>query len=76
MHTIEFMVDEKQVSTTDKELSADAILELAGLDSTKRYLVRLEGKKQISYQGRGGDIIKVHPNQEFLSVGIGPTPLS
>lgn len=76
MHTIEFKVDDETVSTEEKELSADAILVLAGLDPTTRYLVRLFGKNQESFKDRGTEMIKVHPNQEFLSVGFGPTPLS
>jgi hypothetical protein len=76
MNTIEFTVDERRVSTTEKDLTANEILALASLDPAKSYLVRLEGKHQISYKDRGTESIKVHPHQEFLSVGIGPTPLS
>lgn len=50
MNTIEFKVDDDPVSTSEKELTADAILTLAGLDPAKRYLVRLFGKNQESYK--------------------------
>lgn len=76
MHAIEFTVDETHVTTTDKTLTASAILALAGIDPLTHYLVELRGKQQISYEGKVDEPIKVHPNQEFLSVRVGPAPLS
>jgi hypothetical protein len=73
---IEFTVDGEPVTTTAEILTPDQILRLAGIDPATSYLVKVEGRKQESYQGRGDEPIRVHEHQVFVSVSTGPTPTS
>lgn len=71
-----FTVDGETVVTVDRTLTADEILRLAGLDPSVHYLVEIRGREQVSYQGRGGEEIKIHPHHAFVSAATGPTPVS
>lgn len=73
---IEFTVDGEPVTTTEEILTPDQILRLAGIDPATSYLVKVEGRKQESYQGRGDEPIRVHEHEVFVSVSTGPTPTS
>jgi hypothetical protein len=73
---ITFTVDEAEIVTEDKELTPDEILVLAGLDPATRYLVRVKARKQESFEGKGEIPIKVHEGEDFISVAVGPTPVS
>jgi hypothetical protein len=73
---ITFTVDGEAVSTADKELTPNQILELAGVDPAAAYLVQVKGRHQESFEGRGDEPIRVHKNDTFVSVSTGPTPTS
>jgi hypothetical protein len=73
---IEFTVDDEPVITTEEILTPDQILQLAGIDPATSYLVKVEGRHQESYQGRGDEPIRVHEHEVFVSVSTGPTPTS
>jgi hypothetical protein len=73
---ITFTVDDEPVSTTEEQLTPNQILGLAGIDPATSYLVRITGRHQESYQGRGDEPIRVHQNEVFVSVSTGPTPTS
>jgi hypothetical protein len=73
---IEFTVDGEPVITTEEILTPDQILRLAGIDPATSYLVKVEGRHQESYQGRGDEPIRVHEHEVFVSVSTGPTPTS
>lgn len=74
--SVTFTVDGEQLTTSEKELTANQILALAGVDPTTNYLVKVKGRHQESYQGRGDERIKVHEHDTFVSVSTGPTPTS
>jgi hypothetical protein len=74
--SITFTVDDEPVTTTEKQLTPNQILVLAGIDPATNYLVQTEGRHQVSYEGRGDDPIRVHENAAFVSVSTGPTPTS
>jgi hypothetical protein len=69
-------VDGEPVTTTEEILTADQILRLAGIDPATSYLVKVDGRKQESYQGRGDEPIRMHEHEVFVSVSTGPTPTS
>jgi hypothetical protein len=69
-------LDGEDLTVPDRDLTPNEILTIAGLDAATHYLVRLKGRNQESYQGRGEEAIKVHPNEKFLSLSTGPTPTS
>jgi len=48
----------------------------AGLKSEERYLVQIEGRHQESYQNRMDEVIHMHEHQKFVSVFVGPVPVS
>jgi hypothetical protein len=73
---ITFTVDGEPIITTEASLTPNQILGLAGVDPATNYLVQVEGRHQVSYQGRGDELIRVHENAVFLSVSTGPTPTS
>lgn len=72
----EITVDGKPVTLSDPETTPNQILTLVGLDSATHYLVRIEGRSQHSFEGKGNETIHVHPGEKFVSVSIGPTPVS
>jgi hypothetical protein len=57
-------------------MTANEILGLAEIDATKNYLVQKHGRKQVSYQDRGDETIKLHPNDTFISVPLPDTTVS
>jgi hypothetical protein len=73
---IEITVDGRPVTLDDPNTTPNEILRLAGLDPATNYLVRVEGRHQVSFEGRGDEQIHVHPGEKFVSVSIGPTPAS
>jgi hypothetical protein len=74
--SITFTVDGEPVTTTEEQLTPNQVLGLAGIDPATNYLVQVEGRHQVSYQGRGDEPIRVHDNAVFVSVSTGPTPTS
>jgi hypothetical protein len=76
VRSITFTVDGEPVTTTVAELTPNDILRLAGIDPATNYLVRVKGREQESFQGRGNDPIRVHQHEVFVSVSTGPTPTS
>jgi len=73
---IEITVDGRPITLDDPETTPNEILRLAGLDPVTNYLVRVEGRHQVSFEGRGDEHIRVHPGEKFVSVSTGPTPVS
>jgi len=73
---ITFTVDGEPVTTPEEILTPNQILTLAGIDPATNYLVKVSGREQESYQGRGDERIRVHEHEVFVSVSTGPTPTS
>lgn len=75
---IEITVDGRPITLDDPETTPNEVLRLAGLDPATNYLVRVEGRHQVSFEGRGDEHIRVHPGEKFVSVSVstGPTPVS
>jgi hypothetical protein len=72
--TVTITLDNEPLPDVPRDTTPNAILNLAGIDSTSHYLVRIEGRHQESYAGRGDTEITVHENEVFVSVSTGPTP--
>jgi hypothetical protein len=73
---ITFTVDGEQFTAPEEFLTPNQVLVLAGIDPATNYLVKVSGREQESYQGRGGERIRVHEHEVFVSVSTGPTPTS
>lgn len=74
--SIKFTVDGEEFTTDDRTLTPTQILQIAGIDPATRYLVEVKNKRTISYQGKPEEIIHINKDDKFLSVFMGPTPVS
>lgn len=75
-HVINYTVNDEPQSTTEKELTPSQILTKAGIDPAINYLVEIRGRNKISYKDKPNKPIKMHENMKFISVSIGPKPVS
>lgn len=73
---VQITLDGDSLVLPSREVSPNQILTIAQLDPTTHYLVLVEGRHQVSYQGKGDDTIQVHNNEAFISLSTGPTPTS
>ena len=73
---ITFTVDTEPITTREEHLTPNQVLSLAEIDPATHYLVRVEGRRQTSYQGRGDEKIRLHDGDVFVSASTGPTPTS
>ncbi len=76
MHQIEFKVNSQIIKTIEHELTPVQIMGLAHIDPQTNYLVQIKGHEQISYQGKPEEEIHLHEHMVFITVSIGPTPVS
>lgn len=69
-------LDGELITVPDRTVTPNEILALAKLDVSTHYLVKVKGRDQTSYQGKGDDLIKVKDGEVFISLSTGPTPTS
>ncbi|WP_329441426.1 hypothetical protein OG906_08540 [Streptomyces sp. NBC_01426] len=74
--TVTITVDNEPVTGVPRHTTPNAILQLAEIDPATHYLVKIAGRHQESFQGRGGEPITVHEREKFVSLSTGPTPTS
>jgi hypothetical protein len=74
--TVEISIDGDDYVAPSKEMSADDILRLAGIDPTQNYLVEKQGREQTSYKDKGSTLIKLHKHDTFISVPLGDATVS
>ncbi len=77
-HEIHFTVDGEPCETKRHEMTPDEIIrEYGGKDPATNYLVQIKkGGENVSYQGKGGEVIKLHNGMQFQIISTGPTPVS
>ncbi len=63
-------------TTEEQRLTPRQILEKAGIDPATCYLVRVHGQDQDSFRDHMDEPIVMHPHLTFISVCLGPTPIS
>lgn len=74
---VKIMIDDEPFTAPDKEMTARAIIELAGVDPVDHYLKELKGRReQISYKDRPDELIKLHKGSTFVTVPTGDTGVS
>jgi len=76
MPTFDYTVDDEPQSTSAHILTPNEILNNAKIDAATHYLVQLEGKNHVSYQGKPSEQIHMHEHMKFISISTGPTPVS
>ncbi|HSZ58354.1 MAG TPA: hypothetical protein VK797_22000 [Tepidisphaeraceae bacterium] len=76
-HDIEYTVDGEPQATTEKELTANQILEHAKINPQTNYLVELLGPhERKSFEDQPNDEVRLHDEMRFVSVARCPTPVS
>jgi hypothetical protein len=75
-HTVDISVDGEIYVAPAKEMTADDVLRLAGIDPAENYLVEKHGREQVSYQGKGSGLVKLHERETFISVPTGDVTVS
>jgi len=58
------------------EMTPNQILVVANMDATTHYLVEIQGVHRTTYENKGNEPIKVHPNAKYSSVFTGATGVS
>jgi hypothetical protein len=74
--TVTFTVDGEPVTTQERKLTPVQIMKLADVDPATNYLVRVEGRHQVSYKDTPDEKTEVHEGEVFVTVPTGPTPVS
>lgn len=74
-HETTYFVDNEPQSTTEKELTVKTILENAGYDPAKHYVIELRGDQQIQHKDVN-ESIKIHEKMKFAAIFTGETPVS
>lgn len=75
MTEITYKVDDAAFTTDKPELKVKKILEIAGFDPAKFYLIEVQPKEE-SFKGRDNEAIHMVENMLFITAKIGPTPVS
>jgi hypothetical protein len=82
--TVEIEVDGEELTAPERDSTPREIIDLArdiiaraGKDPAHVYLVELKGKRErTSYKDRADEEIRLHEHQSFITVSLGPTPVS
>ena len=74
--TVHFTVDDETISTREHDLTPDKVIELAGVDPSNHYLVRVTGSKQESFRDKSGVPFHIAQNDKFITLMMAPCPVS
>lgn len=74
---VEIFIDGDLVEAPDHSESERQLLALIGKKIEEAYLVLIKGKREReSYKDRPDEPIKLHKGMKFVTVCVGPTPVS
>lgn len=73
---VEILFDGEPLRLPAGDTTPNEILTIAGLDPATNYLVLIQGRHQVSYQGNGDEQIHAHKDESFIALSTGPTPTS
>lgn len=76
LHPVTVIFDDDPLTLHDHKTTPNAMLTLLNLSPATHYVVRLNGRKRESLQGKGDEEITVHRQERFVSVSTEPTPTS
>ena len=74
LFTIE--IDNEPYQTPEKTMTANAILQLGGLNPKENYLVQIKRGSRISYKDKGEVEIDLFEGAKFVGQYLGPTSVS
>lgn len=76
-HELTIFVDNEPFHTMRRHMTPNEIIvEAAKADPAQNYLVRIQGKERISYEGKGDEPIRLRNEMNFQVIFVGPTPVS
>lgn len=73
---IEILFDGEPLRLPSSDITPDEILAVAGLDAATNYLVLIQGRHQVSLQGKGTESMHIRKGESFIALSTGPTPTS
>ena len=76
LKAVSITIDGEEFEIEDRTQTPDELLALAVSNPDQHYLIKVKNKKQISFQGRGGEGLRVHKGDAFVTVFMGPTTVS
>ncbi|TDB38237.1 MAG: hypothetical protein D9V44_09440 [Actinobacteria bacterium] len=75
-HEFEISIDGEEYTLTQKEMPATEILSLAGKSYDAFYLVEMRADHTRAEYKDGSAVVKLHNGLKFITVHVGPTPVS
>lgn len=69
-------IDGEEFQIEDRTETPNQLLALAGLTPADHYLIEVKNKKQVSFVGKGDEVIHIQKGDTFVSVFTGPTTVS
>jgi hypothetical protein len=76
-HPVEIVIDNAEIVAPAKVENERELLSLVGKTLTEAYLVLVKGKRdRESFKDRPDEPITLHKGMRFVTVPIGPTPVS
>lgn len=75
-HVIHYKVNDDDQQTTEHVLTPRQIMSKAGIDPDQNYLVEIIGSTRKSFKDSPEKEIHMHENQRFITVFVGPVPVS
>lgn len=73
---ISISIDGEEYLIADRTMTPNQLLALATLTAAEHYLIEVKNKKQVSFEGRGDETIRIQKGDTFVSVFTGPTTVS
>lgn len=75
-HVIHYKVNDDDQETTEHVLTPRQIMSKAGIDPDQNYLEEIIGGTRKSYKDSPDAQIHMHEHQRFITVYVGPVPVS
>ncbi len=73
-HEVIVLVDRKRIDSP-RHTTVGELLRAAGVDPARRELVKVHDRHQTPYPNPATEL-ELHNDEQFISVSIGPTPVS
>jgi len=75
-HVIHYKVGDEDQTTTEPTLTPRQIMTNAGINPDENYLVEIVGRERKSFKDTPNDPIQMHDGMKFVTVFVGPVPVS
>jgi len=75
-HVIHYKVGDEEQETTERTLTPSQIMSKAGINPDENYLVEIVGRERVSFKDKPNDPIEMRNGMKFVTVFVGPVPVS